>query len=567
MRTGTVIVSCTVAVLVAVAVRPTAQTEGQGGTRPPRFASSVAATSVVRGRVTSVTGGIVRGAEIRAREVNGRETRLVTSDDSGAYEIRDLVAGSWNLTASKTGFVTQQYGQKRPFAAAEPLNVGERQAVQANFTLGRAGAISGRVLDEFGDPVAGARVQVLRSRFTRGRRTLAPTGVGDQTDDTGAFRLYALPPGDYYVGAALRAATSETPLAEAQIGAQTYYPGTPNLAEAQRIRLGVGEEQPNLTFSLSPVRAVRVSGMVLSARGGPAEDASVRLVNASDFSLVGVPLGNFGMSQANGAFTITNVVPGSYILEAHAGSVFGGLTDGAENASLPVSIGPEDVTGLTITTAPGGAIAGVVTTESGAPPPDGVQIRFEATTGGMEFESTVEGRSRPGGPGRGGALPPYSFRLPVTSGGFHLGVTVPQGWMLKTIEIGGSDMTDKPIEVRGGNTDARVVLTDRVTQLDGSVTSGTRPAPAVDVVVFPDEPTLWAFPARHVRVVKSGADGTFTVRGIPPHQSYLAVALDYLDEGETQDPEFLEGLRDQASRFSIDYAESRNVALRVVTRP
>jgi protocatechuate 3,4-dioxygenase beta subunit len=566
MWTRLVFVACTVAVQVAVAALPAAQTEGQGGTRPQRFASSVAATTVVRGRVTSVTGGAVRGAEIRAREVNGRETRLVTTDDAGVYELRDLVPGSWNLTASKTGFITQQYGQKRPFAATEPLTVGERQSVQANFTLGRAGAISGRVLDEFGDPVAGARVQVLRSRFTRGRRTLAPTGVGDQTDDTGAFRLYALPPGDYFVGAAQRAATAETPMSEAQIGPQTYYPGTTVIAEAQRIRLGAGEEQPNITFPLSPVRAVRVSGTVLSARGGPAEDASVRLVNAGDFSLVGVPLGNFGMSQANGAFTFINVVPGSYILEAHAGSVFGGLTEGAENASMPVTIGPEDVTGLTITTAPGGAITGLVTTENGAPPPAGVQIRFEATTGGMQFESTIEGRSRPGGPGRGGALPPYSFRLPVTAGGFHLGVTAPQGWMLKAIDIGGSDVTDKPIEVRSGNTEARVVLTDRVTQVDGSVTSGTRPAPAVDVVVFPDEPALWAFPARHVRVLKSAADGTFSVRGIPPHQAYLAVALDYLDEGETQDPEFLAGLRNQATRFSIDYGEARTVALRAVER-
>ena len=146
-----------------------------------------------------------------------------------------------------------------------PVNIGERQTVQANFTLGRAGAISGRVLDEFGDPVAGARVQVLRSRYTRGRRTLAPTGVGDQTDDTGAFRLYALPPGDYYVGAVLRAGTPETAQIDAQVGAQTCYPGTTRLGEAQRIRLGIGEEQPNVTFSLSPARTVRVSGNVLSA--------------------------------------------------------------------------------------------------------------------------------------------------------------------------------------------------------------------------------------------------------------------------------------------------------------
>ena len=44
------------------------------------------------------------------------------------------------------------------------------------------------------------------------------------------------------------------------------------------------------------------------------------------------------------------------------------------------------------------------------------------------------------------------------------------------------------------------------------------------------------------------------------------MALDYLDDGETQDPVFLEGLREQATRFGVDYGESRSLALRVVER-
>lgn len=559
-------VSVATALILAAALATLAQ-EAPRGPRPPRFASSVASTSVVRGRVTSATGAIIRGAEIRAREVNGRENRLATTDDTGAYEIRDLLPGSWNVTASKTGFITQQYGQKRPFSAAEPLNVGERQTLQANFTLGRAGAISGRVLDEFGDPVAGARVQVLRSRFVRGRRTLAPTGVGDQTDDTGAFRLYALPPGDYYVGAALRAATADTAGVDLIVGAQTYYPGTPIIAEAQRIRLGLGEEQPNVTFSLSPVRTVRVSGTVLSARGAAA-DAAVRLMSVSDFSLVGMALGNFGMTQADGTFTIVNVVRGSYILQANAGAI-GPMSPDAEEASILVTVGTDDVTGLTITTAPVGNVTGRVTTESGGPPPAGTQVRFESTTGGMSMSSTVDGQGqgRVGGPGRGGRpLPPYSFRLPIMQGGFNVTVVPPNGWMLKSIDVGDVDITNGPADLGGAAHEAIVTLTDRVTRLDGTVTSGTNPAPDVEVLLFPDEPSLWAFPARHVRVVKSDAQGTIRVTGIPPHQAYLAVALDYLDDGETQDPEFLESLRDQATRFSIDFGESRTLALRVTRR-
>lgn len=246
-----------------------AQERPQG--RPaPRFASSADATGIIQGRVMSATGAPIRGAEIRARESSGRENRLATTNEHGEFELRDLIPGTWTLSASKSGFISQQYGQKRAFSAPESLQVGTRQRLQADFTLDRAGAISGRVFDEFGDPVAGARVQVLRSRMTSGRRTLTPTGVGDQTDDTGAFRLYALPPGDYYIGATLNAAADDAPPVRLTLGVQTYYPGTPSVAEARRIRLGAGEEQANLLFALSPVRAVRVSGTVLSS-GGPAE--------------------------------------------------------------------------------------------------------------------------------------------------------------------------------------------------------------------------------------------------------------------------------------------------------
>jgi hypothetical protein len=224
------------------------------------------------------------------------------------------------------------------------------------------------------------------------------------------------------------------------------------------------------------------------------------------------------------------------------------------------------VIGLTITTAPAGTISGRVTTESGSAPPAGVQLRFEAATGAMYLESTVVGRPQPAGPGRSGSLPPYGFRMSVPASGAHLGVAVPDGWMLKAIEIGAADVTDRVIEARGGNAEVHVVLTDRVTQLDGTVSRESHPAPDVDVVVFPDDPALWAFPARHVRAVRTAADGTFRARGLPPHQSYLAVAVDYLDDGETQDPEFLDALRAHATRFSIDYGEARALALAVVGR-
>ena len=54
--------------------------------------------------------------------------------------------------------------------------------------------------------------------------------------------------------------------------------------------------------------------------------------------------------------------------------------------------------------------------------------------------------------------------------------------------------------------------------------------------------------------------GAFTVEGLPPHD-YLAVAVDDLDAGASEDPDFLESLRERATRFSIDYGETVTLSL------
>ena len=121
--------------------------------------------------------------------------------------------------------------------------------------------------------MANARVQVLRSQVVEGRRRLVQTGTGDETDDTGAFRLYGLAPGDYYVAATLRAGAQSIVanvvgnVVDALGGgdragyAPTYFPGTGNVSEAQRISLGAGQET-SVSFALLPVRSVRISGTV-----------------------------------------------------------------------------------------------------------------------------------------------------------------------------------------------------------------------------------------------------------------------------------------------------------------
>ena len=511
-----------------------------------------ATTGTIRGRVTSANGVPVRGAEVRVRDPNGRENRLATTDEEGRYQVDNLVPGEWSVSAAKGGFITQQYGQRGPFSTAQPITLAARQRLDAHFVLRPGGAIAGRLFDEYGDPVAGARVQALRQRYERGRRQLSTAGVGDQTDDTGAFRLYALPPGDYYLAASLRAAGA-VGIIDATVGVPTYYPGTSSLGEAQRLRLGPGEEMAGIGFAVEPVRSVTVSGVVVLASGAPARDTTVALLSAGDFSVVSTPLGNFGRTGTDGGFTMPNVAPGSYRLQARAGRVFDPMGGQGEEALVPLVVGPEGVSGLTVTTISTPPIVGTVVADSGtALPTTPIGIGVREPTSSAEFQVTAR---RPDAPG--GAV---TFRLPGMLGQLVLTVDSPRGWMLKHVELEGRDITDRFFELRGASPDVRVTLTNRITRVSGTIRSGERAASGATVVLFADDAGRWAYPTRHVVTARADDRGAFTVEGLPPYD-YLAVAVDDLDAGASEDPDFLESLRERATRLSIDYGETRTLAL------
>ena len=63
-------------------------------------------------------------------------------------------------------------------------------------------------------------------------------------------------------------------------------------------------------------------------------------------------------------------------------------------------------------------------------------------------------------------------------------------------------------------------------------------------------------PSRFVRTASADDKGRFRISGLPPAERYLAVATDYLEDGEHYDPEFLERMRDAATPFSLDDAET-----------
>src|SRR4029453_11662357 len=72
---------------------------------PPR-ADAPRGTSIIRGQIVAAdNGSLIRRAQVRINAPDVRESRVATTDQQGRFEIKELPAGRYTITASKGGFV------------------------------------------------------------------------------------------------------------------------------------------------------------------------------------------------------------------------------------------------------------------------------------------------------------------------------------------------------------------------------------------------------------------------------------------------------------------------------
>ena len=57
-------------------------------------------------------------------------------------------------------------------------------------------------------------------------------------------------------------------------------------------------------------------------------------------------------------------------------------------------------------------------------------------------------------------------------------------------------------------------------------------------MIFPEDTSRWREDSRTVRVARPDQHGEFSIKGLPPGK-YLIAAVDYVQEGQWYDPEFL----------------------------
>lgn len=136
--------------------------------------------------------------------MDGRAGGVTSTNAEGRFEIKELSAGRYSLMATKGGFVSLQYGQRRPSESGTPIELGDGQTLdKLTVALPRGSVLGGRVTDEFGEPVANATVVVFpanEKQWTYPSRFISAT----RPDQEGRYRLTALPPGEDYLVVALQ---------------------------------------------------------------------------------------------------------------------------------------------------------------------------------------------------------------------------------------------------------------------------------------------------------------------------------------------------------------------------
>ena len=565
---------------------------GQPFGQPARDTSALDPTiglATLSGRVLAGdTAAVVKRAMVRLAGQDTRDRRMVQTDDNGRYQFTDLAAGRYTVTVSKAGFITLAYGQKHPRQPALPIQVDAgRQLRDLDIALPRGSVITGHVVDEDGEPMARAIVQVLRYVYRRGQRQIEPAGT-DQTDDRGQFRVFDLDPGQYFVSVTMPRRRGEFggggpgggrgarggrggrgggggPFGPPEVVedpdavglAPTYYPGVTMLREATPLTVGLSQEMSGVNFAAQLVRMARVGGVVFGPDGSPARGSQVLLISADVMGrMPGSTLA--GRVDRDGYFEVSSVPPGSYTVQALSGR--GRRNSEQVFASQQIAVNGQDITDLTMLLRHGAEIRGTITFD-GIQMPDPAEIeRLQVTTSLLNptpFEQRGRSDADVEADGR--------FVLGDIGGGARLIVVnrLPDELQLKAVYVEGRNVIDTPRDFAAGQTISGVtlVLTDQITELTGMVHDHRGDALTdFTVIAFPPDERLWQPQSRHIMASRPDQNALYRIRGLPPG-NYLLSVVDVVEQGEWFDPRFLDDLRQRAARVTLRDGESKSLNL------
>jgi hypothetical protein len=549
-------------------------------------------------------GGGARGFDGLATAEASRTTR---TDRTGRFTLADIAEGVYTIRAELEGYFAPQTAAGFASFVSRTLMV-TRSAEDATFSLVPGAVISGRALDVGGRPALGSTVQALRLVYRNGRPNFQ-VQTNSAVDDRGEYRLFQLPPGEYYLcafpaqggrGRGFANRGGRGGVGEASLA--IYYPDTIDPLRSLPIELRAGEERTGINFNLRTPTMVRISGQVVSnvaipgrvnPRGGDT------ILPAAQLSLVprdlNIPVNpavrSSSPAQLNepdrGRFELIGAVPGKYDLFAtvlNANAAAGTTTASTDEpryfaGRVPVDVGLDDLQNVSIVIGQSIALKVHLTVDGTASvPADTVRLQLQSADTAVSitaYSPTVSAAQTIVNT-QGEVTIPFVneglYRLQVQFRPF-LAARGERGTPARIdflnayvddIRQGGLSVHDSGLSV--GTRDlgpVEVLVKTNGGTIDGVVSDARgNPQAGVTVVLAPPEnrrqnPDLY-------KMVTTSPAGRFNMRGIPPG-SHKLFAWPSIPTGAYQNPEFISKDEQRGRQILVNASSTTNADLTLIT--
>ncbi len=521
--------------------------------------------------VDSVTGQGIPMARVTFNPAllalrNGEGVVTVNTDEQGNFVVERLVPGPYTIFAAKEGY-------RSGSAEGQPGGI---IRIAANIRIGGMrldplGVISVKVVDQQGNPVRNAAVNVGDASRYGGAPIMQPISGARATDESGEFPFPYASKGDSYYFQAIPPPPRETRESGAEVPLPTYFPMAGTLSGAQPVKATFsGQEvritlREGLTFHIkgkvegTPPVPLSAMHLLLVPEDQPGE---ARLEHSlQSIETLSARVGGDVPIKPDGSFELSGVERGSYDLMAaqpKRRSAFG---------RVPVTVNGEDVTGVIL---PVGNLAQLSWTlrfegqESGGTSCGIVLYPLEAL-GVLEAafgNAGADGRAKIAdvAPGK------YTFSLQCREA----------GWFVKSArmrgEVASGDILGTALDVLAGeNADIDVLMSKEAGSVAGTVLvdadnlgivakmalgyetrlrNGKTPVPLWNVTLIPQPPRWEQTP----RLVQGAADeqGKFLLRNVAPGQYKLYAWPRGMSTYDLLNPDFLKRFDSQAVKVTVD---------------
>jgi hypothetical protein len=448
------------------------------------------------------------------------------------FRFENVNPGDYRLCASGAGYLESFFGARGVNDWGTVIHLARKQTLSGqNINLTHESVITGRIVDENGDPVPGVEVNAISQFWMHGHKIYGYEAA-DVTNDTGAYRLAGISPGRLYIRATPQNDSfveqpGETPVSLVAL----FYPDASVLPGATAVEVHAGDNLDGINFLLRPRPAFHIRG-VIKPEDEP--DALSRYRVAAALPASSGDLLDFeGEIEDDGVFDIPGLMPGAYDVQVR--------TDhGVVLAMTPAEVRTSDINTLSIRVPRHASVRGTLRSlDDGAAAPANSEVSLVPFDKGME--SRIIGFVAKDGSFTINGVPPGKYRISVPRS--------QPGVYIKSVSSGATEVPGSASFdiAEGGSPSLTVNLAADAGHVSGTVQSPAESTTNDYRIILvsqsnPSEPDL--------RMGTTDRTGHFIVATVPPGK-YHAFAVSDFNTEVWWNPDFLRQIDSTAVEVEV----------------